>query len=79
MIVFTAAAVDNESDDELSLSLSTCITSIGMSSRKRVKWMMTKMLTLKKDPYGGSITMVTNPAYATTIKMDTNPAYATTS
>ena len=35
----------------------------------------------QKDPYGGNITMDTNPAYATTatIKMDTNPAYATTS
>ena len=34
----------------------------------------------QKDPYGGNITMDTNPAYgtATTIKMDTNPAYATT-
>ena len=34
----------------------------------------------KKDPYGGSIPMDTNPAYATTriIKMDTNPAYAAT-
>ena len=33
--------------------------------------------TKQKDPYGGNITMDTNPAYATTIKMDTNPAYAT--
>ena len=35
----------------------------------------------QKDPYGGNITMDTNPAYgtATTIKMDTNPAYAITS
>ena len=37
--------------------------------------------TKQKDPYGGNITMDTNPAYgtATTIKMDTNPAYAITS
>ena len=36
--------------------------------------------TKQKDPYGGIITMDTNPAYGitTTIKMDTNPAYATT-
>ena len=36
--------------------------------------------TKQKDPYGGNITMDTNPAYGitTTIKMDTNPAYATT-
>ena len=37
--------------------------------------------TKQKDPYGDSITMDTDPAYATIaiIKMDTNPAYATTS
>ena len=39
-----------------------------------------KNINTKQDPYGGNITMDTNPAYgtATTIKMDTNPAYATT-
>ena len=37
--------------------------------------------TKQKDPYGGNITMDTNPAYgtATTIKMNANPAYAITS
>ena len=36
-------------------------------------------MTEQRGPYGGNITMDTNPAYATTatIKMDTNPAYAT--
>ena len=35
--------------------------------------------TKQKGPYGGNITMDTNPAYVTTtaIKMDTNSAYAT--
>ena len=39
-----------------------------------------KNVNTKQDPYGGNITMDTNPAYETTatIKMDTNPAYATT-
>ena len=39
-----------------------------------------KNVNTKQDPYGGNITMDTNPAYGTTttIKMDTNPAYATT-
>ena len=60
-------------------SLPACITSIGMSLKKRVQWMI---IALDKRIYMfGNITMDTNPAYATTatIKMDTNLAYATTS
>ena len=33
--------------------------------------------TKQKDPYGGNITMDTNPVFAITTKMDANPAYAT--
>ena len=48
--------------------------------KEKVKVDDDKNVNTKQDPYGGNITMDTNPAYgtATTIKMDTNPAYATT-
>ena len=48
--------------------------------KEKVKVDDDKNVNTKQDPYGGNITMDTNPAYGTTatIKMDTNPAYATT-
>ena len=63
--------------------ISVIITSLYYKNRyelkEKVKVDDDKNINTKQDPYGGNITMDTNPAYgtATTIKMDTNPAYAT--
>ena len=62
--------------------ISIIITSLYYKCRyelkEKVKVDDDKNVNTKQDPYGGNITMDTNPAYgtATTIKMDTNPAYA---
>ena len=64
--------------------ISVIITSLYYKYRyelkEKVKVDDDKSVNTKQDPYGGNITMDTNPAYGTTatIKMDTNPAYATT-
>ena len=65
--------------------ISVIITSLyykyGYELKEKVKVDDDKNVNTKQDPYGGNITMDTNPAYGTTtttIKMDTNPAYATT-
>ena len=69
----------------ITLVVSVLITYITTSLYYKYRYGLKEKVTVdddntkQKDPYGGNITMDTNPAYGTTIKMDTNPAYDTTS